>query len=274
MQTTSSIAHAVSTLTDGLIRRVLIASVVLYRRWLSRFKATRCAHGVTHGVTCSTAALRALREYELSRAIMAIRAQFAACAFAHSSLSHAASEGPPSAGIGAQENECCKVIVEIGVRRTMTVALSLCLGVKLMMALAYHSGSMGGVGGWVFEWLGPSLIGAAGSELWPLVVVSFACDIAILAAIRARRVPEGALGLQLFLSLMVLFLENFYMMAIGSFSGGLASLLAFESLDLSMDRITRHLGVIWFPKKVIIAIAWVAVTYIIWIGTIVAKDDE
>lgn len=86
----------------------LVASILFYRRFLSRRKGYKCAYGVVTGrTTCSTYGLKVFRKFPVLMAYRLMCRQFRRCDKASSLLYQKGSCGVPGTSDGCAPG-CCK----------------------------------------------------------------------------------------------------------------------------------------------------------------------
>jgi hypothetical protein len=78
---------------------------------------------------------------------------------------------------------------------------------RYSLAASYLFGSAGPIYEFFFAWCGPTIVGAAASRLWPVVLLSLCLDGLVLKSLVERKDPTGFVAAQFGLSVIVLLIE-------------------------------------------------------------------
>jgi len=258
---------------EALVARLAVALVVTYRRWLSPLRRKRCARGVLLGGenSCSTVALSALQEHPLSVAITRVRDQFEGCRTAAFSLSGAESEAAPQV-IRTEDKTaaCCEMDLHLQAVRDLIIQafLILCV-VKYLLALGYHYGGEDDWVRWLYEsvygWIAASFIGAAGSQLWPIVLLAALIDAFALRALMRRENASTFIILAWALSVFVLYFDDAIRSTLDmnylSMAWDYAALgedLSGETSGWLLTKVPVDVFGLWLPSKVLVTLLWAA----------------
>lgn len=271
----SGVLHVQATRVDRLLTRLLVTLIVLYRRWWSPRRATRCASGFLYGWgrSCSSVALDALRKRPLPEALSNIGEQFQACRLAALAVETPGGSGIPSiARDDAEEAACCELDLHVqAVRDLIIQAFMIGVVVKYLSAAAYHFGGGDDWVRWFFDLLyttmATTLIGAAGSSLWPVVLVAAGLDFACIRAFMRRENASAYLIAGWGLASFVLFFDpilsrvtDLDIFGMAWDGGQLADDLSTAAAGELFTQVQTPLFLLWWPKKLAVVLMWAGMT--------------
>ena len=242
-----------------------------YRSLISPRRRKRCACGAVYGWehSCSTAALRSLREHGLAGAVPYMRRQFAACADAYH-LSETDGAGGAMAEIAMPLVEgdvvaCCEVDVHAVAMRKMIVELFLYwVAGKYALAFVYHAGWIDGwFEGFVYQLVGTTFMGAAASMLWPIVALAFVLDASAAYALYYRKNASTYLAASFGLSVFVLFFDSILaglvdLSILGS-AWGMVDAVDGMKDTVAGNLIKKSIIGFWWPTKFGVLALWTAI---------------
>ncbi len=225
--------------------------------------------------SCSSVALVALREDSWKGALQRIKNQFAVCSNTAFAMS---ASGGGGKGVSttvpltdSEEAACCELDLHVQAVRDLIIQVYLvtCV-VKYLAAAGYHYGGGDEWVRWAFEfaytWTSTSMLGAAGSSLWPLVlaagVLDYFCLQALIRRDNASHYIIGGWGL----AISVLFFDSILGTSLDMDIFGMAweaekvaEDVASTSAGELFEKVPKDLFGIWWPSKLLIVIAWSAI---------------
>ena len=234
---------------------ILLGVVVAYRRFVSPYKARRCAHAALYGRghSCSDVGLRTFRRLPIWQAAQAMRKQFDACGRAKTKLADRK---------GQLDVECCELILEpkelmrwLSVGDRLAWFYGSLAALKYILAGSYYFDSPSQVYGFLYGWLAPNLIGAAASSLWPVVLLTLFIDFKIVKGLLGKGDAHGLALVQIGLGLLVVWVEPW--LVAGVLDGGSGVFQLFLS-ETGKGQLARHLRVISGLHTFPLALAWAA----------------
>ena len=185
-----------------------------------------------------------------------MREQFDACARAKSILQNRR---------GAVDTECCELILtpkELIEWLALGDRLAWFYGglaiLKYIVAGSYYFDAPGQVYGFLYGWLAPSFLGAAGSSLWFVVVLSLFIDFKMVQGLLGKGDAHGLALTQIGLGLFVVWIEPWL---VAGFVGGGWGVFQQLLSGWGEEQLARHLRLISGMQTFPLVLAW-AVYYL------------